>query len=212
MKNLIFPTFFAFVYVLGFFAASDVRAQTSAKKSKRTYIDFKVLAPGNISCPGKEHLIELADAEKNATTFLALYTKKVFDGSCTNKMKHSQLIANVEYINTPSGEGRYACFNVRFGGVLDKRKSCALASSVRSKHELIAVRNGEYVVLDSNETVVKAECVEGNEAFAVRSGSTWVSSGVFEDAFQDETNSTIGALRRDTSQKALTDACRGLSR
>jgi hypothetical protein len=206
-----------FVYALLFLTFNcllllDTHAQTQNERSDVAPMELQVVTNGHISCPELNDLIDLADVEKVALAFSTLHLKKVYQGKCTKKIKYSARVANVEYKNTPSGAGRYACFNMSFQGQLDKKKSCALASNVKRKDELIAGRNGAYKVLTQNRNVVQAECLEGDQVTAFRDDDMWVSSGVFEDAFQEEKNSTIGAIRRDHVAKALTDACRGLSR
>jgi hypothetical protein len=149
-----------FVYALLFLTFNcllllDTHAQTQNERSDVAPMELQVVTNGHISCPELNDLIDLADVEKVALAFSTLHLKKVYQGKCTKKIKYSARVANVEYKNTPSGAGRYACFNMSFQGQLDKKKSCALASNVKRKDELIAGRNGAYKVLTQNRKEIR---------------------------------------------------------
>jgi hypothetical protein len=192
----------------------NVSAQTIDRQSTGEPIKFQVLTMGFIACPEEQDIVELAEAEKDAQAFFALHLKKIYDGKCTGKMKSFEvkLVANVKYKETPSRKGRYACFNSNTLGELSKKKDCGLTSYIKTKDELIAARNGSHLVVENSADSAIAECVEGGTVRAFRKEKTWMSTGVFEDNFNERKGSTIDAIRRRGAKEALTDACRGMSR
>jgi len=187
-------TFILFICLM--FAAALARSEDSPL----------VLSPGNIACPGEQHIQNVLrnkteDAQNQAATLL------IKRGICMTFITHMP----VAKLRNVSSDGlTYECFDILDSMVkrLNNAEYCAPAGATAKLGITQRERSGAYRILLQSSESVSASCIEGGEVtllYADRDGWYRIS----ELPFETRRKYKDGVAVKGELQTVLTQGCRG---